>query len=157
MSLVRWDPFREMDDLTRRFRGLWGGFPSSSSYPSTGAFERQSLAETEWMPSVDIHETPESYVITAEVPGVKKQDIEVDVKDGILTFSGERKSEIKEEGDGNRVHRVERTYGRFLRSFTLPDNVNANMVKAHYDEGLLTITLGKEKSSKATAHKVKID
>jgi len=98
---------------------------------------------------VDIHETDKEVTITAEVAGMKKEDIKVDIKDGALTIRGEKKLEKKEEED--KYTRIERSYGAFQRRISLPDNVDASHIKANYNEGVLTVAIPKmEKSEDAT-------
>ena len=99
-----------------------------------------------WHPNVDVYETEDSYVLKADLPGVNKKDIKIDVNDNTLTFKGERKFEEKTEKD-NYV-RVERSYGSFTKSFTLSDNVDTENIKASYKDGVLEITLAKKEEAK---------
>jgi HSP20 family protein len=103
-----------------------------------------------WGPNVDITETPDSYEIHAELPGVKQDDVKINLNNNVLTISGEKRQEIKEGGD-NRDNplRIERSYGRFERSFALPTSVNPDAVKASYEDGVLTIMLPKAEGSKS--------
>jgi len=99
------------------------------------------MEESHWLPAVDIRETAEAIVVHAELPGIDKKDVKVDVRDGVLTISGERKYEkdVKEEN----VHRIERSYGSFTRSFSLPSHVDVNKVEAKLDNGVLEVRLPK--------------
>jgi len=140
MALVRWSPWRELEEMQRTLSRLLG---------------EGGVAPTEedvWLPAVDIRETEDAILVEAEVPGVRKEDIKVDVKDGVLTISGERKYE-REEKEEN-VHRIERAYGRFSRSFALPTNVDVERVQAKLRDGVLTIRLPKKESAKARAIKI---
>jgi HSP20 family protein len=101
---------------------------------------------TAWSPALDVHEDKDSFVIRAELPGLKREDIEVSLQDGALVISGERKAEKAEEGV--EVHRQERYYGKFQRALTLPEPVAADKVKADYRDGVLTITLPKTEEAK---------
>jgi HSP20 family protein len=113
-----------------------------------------TLTTVDWAPSVDISETDNEYVIKAEIPEVKKEDVKVTVEDGQLTIQGERKQEKEEKG--KRFHRVERSYGSFMRSFGVPDNVDESKAKAEFKDGMLTLTLPKSEKAKPRALEVKI-
>lgn len=115
----------------------------------------EPIAGTEWQPLVDISEDDKEYVVKAELPEVKKEDVKVSVEDSTLTISGERKHEKEEQG--RRYHRVERSYGAFVRSFTLPAGADAGKVKAEFKEGLLTVHLPKTEQAKAKAHEIKVE
>jgi len=99
-----------------------------------------------WVPAVDVRETDESFVFTAELPGLTKEDVSITLEDNVLTLAGERRFE-KEEGK-NEFRRIERSYGRFTRSFTLPNDVDNDHVQANYGDGLLTVTVPKTEKSK---------
>ncbi|MFN3680442.1 MAG: Hsp20/alpha crystallin family protein, partial [Nitrospira sp.] len=111
MSLVRWDPFRELEDMTDRLNRIF----ARSSARTVGGKEHLTVAD--WIPTVDISETDQEYLIQAELPEIKKEDVKVTVEDGVLTIQGERHQE--KEDKGRKYHRVERSYGTFMRSFTL--------------------------------------
>ena len=102
---------------------------------------------TGWAPALDVHEDKDDYVIRAELPGLKREDIDVSLQDGALVISGERKAEKVEEGV--EVHRQERFYGKFQRALSLPEPVAADKVKADYKDGVLTVTLPKSRGSQA--------
>lgn len=126
--LTRWDPFDEMERLTGRFFG--GG-------------ERQRM----FAPMVDVFESDDSIELRAELPGIKPEEVEVDITDNVLTLSGERKLEHDEEREGYR--KIERSYGRFSRSFTLPRNIDQDNIKAEMNHGVLSLTLPKREEQKA--------
>lgn len=146
MALVRWDPMRELDDLQRRF--------FSTALLRDFAQGNEALQRTEWAPAVDIAETPEAYTLHAELPAMKKEDIKLTVEDGVLTLTGERKLEREEKN--KTYHRVERSYGRFQRSFTLPTAVDETKVAASYDNGVLNVLIPKAAPPPPKTKEVKI-
>lgn len=99
-----------------------------------------------WMPAVDIEEDQKSVRIMAELPGLKKKDVKISIDDGVLSLTGERKFEREEKG--RNYHRMERSYGTFSRSFTIPSNVDATKIEAKMEEGILTVTLPKKEEAK---------
>ena len=147
MAIVKWDPFRDMVTLRDRMDRLF----DDSLARLRGAEDDMSLSN--WSPSVDVYETTENIVIKAEVPGVKKEDISVEVKDNTLYLKGERKFEkdVKEEN----YHRMERSYGSFRRVFSLPATVEQDQVKASFKDGVLEIML--PKAEKAKPKKIAVD
>jgi HSP20 family protein len=147
MNITRWDPFREIEDLSHRLDRMFG----RSGLATTSG---ETLAFPDWAPSVDVAETAEEFQIKAELPGVKKEDLEVNVENGVLTLSGERRQEKEEKG--KKFHRVERSYGSFMRSFTLPDDVAAEKLHAEYKDGLLHVRLPKTAVEKAKSVEVKV-
>lgn len=145
MAIVRWDPWREIEDMFDRYTRA-GGIPRGGG---------QELARTgDWTPRVDIVETDKAFVIKAEVPEVKKEDVKVTVDNGILTVSGERKQEKEESG--KTFHRIERSYGEFTRRFTLPDNVDAESIDATFKDGMLKLEIPKIEKTKPNAIEVKV-
>ena len=126
-TLSIWNPIHEMDELFHnRLASVLGG---------------ESVQSVAWSPVVDIEETELNYLIRAELPGLSKKSVKVVVEDGVLTLSGERDLERKVEG--KTFHRIERSHGTFTRSFTLPENADAESVSANYKEGLLEIRVAK--------------
>lgn len=115
----------------------------------------REITGTVW-PPVDINEESESYLIRADIPGMKKDDIKIEIENGILQISGEKKETIKEKSKGNYYH-LERSYGSFRRSFTLPSNVNEKNIEAHYVNGVLELTLKKTGEVKTKAIEVKVE
>ncbi|MDD5138682.1 MAG: Hsp20/alpha crystallin family protein [Verrucomicrobiales bacterium] len=101
---------------------------------------------TGWAPAVDVHEDKDSFIVSTELPGLKREDIEVTLQDGALVISGERKAEVKQEGV--EIHRQERYYGKFQRALTLPTPVALDKIKAQYKDGVLTVTLPKVEEAK---------
>jgi HSP20 family protein len=147
MTLVRWDPFRELEDMSERLNRVF----SRPTLRNTG---KENLTVADWMPTVDISETESEYLIKAELPEVKKEDVKVTVENGVLTLQGERRQEKEEKG--KRFHRVERSYGSFVRSFTLPESVDEGGVKAEYKDGVLALHLPKSEKVKPKAIDVKV-
>jgi HSP20 family protein len=135
MSLIRWEPFREMDDFLRQVSPMFGR--NGGRTPS----ER-----TDWAPTANISETDKEYLIKAELPEVRKEDVKILLENGVITISGERKQQ-KEAKDENEI-RVESFYGSFTRSFSLPDNVDPNGVRAESKDGVLKIHIPKKEVSK---------
>lgn len=148
MTLVRWDPFRELEEMSDRLNRMI----SRPTSPHTNGKETMVVAD--WAPSVDISETDGGYQIKAEIPDVKKEDVKVTLEDGVLTIQGERKHEKEEKG--KKYHRVERSYGSFVRSFTLPDLVDEEKVKADFKDGVLNLQLPKSEKAKPKAIEVKV-
>jgi len=146
MNLITWDPFRELEDVTTRLNRIFG-----RSHARTGP-DNEMLAAADWMPSVDISETDAAYLIKGEIPGVKKEDVKVTLQDGMLTIQGERKQEKEEKN--KKFHRVECSYGNFVRSFRVPDDTDESAVKAEFKDGMLNVTL--PKSTKAKAKSVNV-
>jgi HSP20 family protein len=132
------------DPLFRRFDQFFGQEPLN---PTTLlARWNESLDQDSWIPAVDVRETDEEFVFTADLPGLAKDDVQITLEDKVLTISGERKFEGKEENQN--YHRIERSYGTFSRSFTLPHEVNQDKVKANFDNGLLTVSVAKAEEIK---------
>lgn len=140
MSVVKYDPFRELrnlqDEMTRLFTG-----------PRPASFDREEMTHGAWAPSVDIYEDKERLILEAELPGMNREDFEISVENNIITLRGERKFEKKTDGDN--YHRVERSYGSFTRSFTLPQTVTADGATADFDNGVLRVSLPKREETKA--------
>lgn len=147
MAIVRWDPFRELAGLQGSIAKLFDDNLSYFRVPGGNA--------SQFAFPVDIRETPESVLIKAELPGVKKEDIKIKFNDNILTIQAERSKEEKEEGV-NYV-RTERSYGSFSRSFTVDVPVKHGEIKAGYQEGVLEITLPKEEAVKKEDFDIKVD
>ncbi len=146
-QLMRWNPFKEMDELQDRLATLFGRLP-----PHRDQDERLTTAQ--WAPLVDIIEDEKEYLIKAELPEIRKEDVKVSVEDGILTISGERKHETEE--NGAKYHRVERAYGLFSRSFTVPESADASKVSAEFKNGVLTVHLAKDEKAKSKSIEVKV-
>lgn len=146
--MIKWDPFRELEDVSNRLNRIFG---RSTARAESG---QEMLAVADWSPSIDISETDAAYLIKAEIPGVKKEDVKVTIQDGMLTIQGERKMEKEEKG--KKFHRVERSYGSFVRSFRIPDNADENSVKAEFKDRMLNVTLAKSAKAKAKSVNVAV-
>ncbi|MBI5190288.1 MAG: Hsp20/alpha crystallin family protein [Nitrospirae bacterium] len=145
MTLVPWDPFKNLMTLQDRMNRL---FDETVQRGQGG----EPMARGTWLPPVDIYETDEAVVMSAELPGMDESDVDIQVRDNTLTIKGERKLEkdVKEES----YHRVERTYGAFTRSFTLPATIDQDGITASYKKGVLEIRM--PKSAKAVPQQIKI-
>ena len=134
MNLVRWDPFRELAGIRSRLEdeSLFGG----------------------WSPAVDIQETDHEFILKADLPDVKKEDVRVELEDGVLTVEGERRKE--QEETGKRSHKIERAYGKFVRHFTLPTEVDGPNVKAEFKDGVLSVRLPKAANATPKAIDMKV-
>jgi HSP20 family protein len=148
MALVRWDPFRELEHMQSRLNRLFGDAPSQR------AGEEDMMSFSGWSPAVDVQETDKEYVIKADLPDVKKEDVKVELLDGALTIEGERQQEKEEKG--KKFHKIEREYGKFLRRFALPNEVDASKVQAEFKNGVLNVHLPKSITAKPKAVAVKV-
>ena len=140
MSITRYDPFRDLRTLQDEVNRLF-----SSNF--TRSFDDEGIARGAWMPGVDIYENKDQIVLEAELPGMNREDFELTVENNVLTLRGERRFEKKEESDN--YHRVERSYGNFTRSFTLPQTVSGENAAAEYKNGVLRVALRKREEVKA--------
>src|SRR5437667_3095687 len=132
-TLITWNQLREMEEATQnRFNRFLGGFPNR-----IGSDETHSLTVADWSPEVDISQDDHEYLLKADLPEMRKDDVRVTVEDGILSVSGERKSE--KEDLKKKFHRIERCYGTFRRSFTLPEDADSTKVTAVFREGVLKV------------------
>lgn len=134
MELVRWNPFRELEDMQGRLNRLFGEAP----FARTGD---NGMSLSGWSPAVDVEETDQEYLIKADLPDVKKEDVKVEFLQGTLTIQGERRQE--KEAKGKRFHKIEREYGTFLRRFAMPSQVDASNVQAEFKNGVLNVHLPK--------------
>jgi HSP20 family protein len=143
-----WDPFKQIEEMEKRLSTMLGrplGIRDGG---------KEAMTVTEWSPLVDITEDDKEYLIKAELPEVKKEDVKLTVQDDVLSISGERKYEKEEKG--KKYHRVERAYGSFLRSFTLPEDADGTKVSAEYKDGVLKVHLPKSEKAKPKSIEVKV-
>lgn len=145
MTVVSWNPFRELDDIFGRYSRLGGRDLLSGE-------GRQVM---EWRPAADISETDLAYIIKAELPEVRKEDVEVSVHDGVITIKGERRYEKTDESE--QQHRVESVYGQFSRSFSLPSDVDQSGITAESRDGVLRVTLPKAETKQPKAIEVRVN
>lgn len=146
MAIVRWDPFKDFMTLRDRMNKIFEDMVAISRG------EEKDLMSSSWVPHVDIYETENEVVLAAEVPGVNEKEVEIKVEDDTLSIKGERKFE-KETKEEN-YHRIERSYGSFYRSFTLPSYVDQEKIEAEYENGVLKVHMPKKPELKPK--KVKI-
>jgi HSP20 family protein len=136
MTLVKWDPFRELNSLGHLGRFL-DRFPEWNQSPTT---------TSAWAPSVDIFEGDDDLVVKAELPGIDPKEVELNVENNVLTISGERKLDFEDKKES--YHRVERAYGTFSRSFSLPRLIDEGKIQADYKDGVLTVRIPKHEKAK---------
>ena len=149
-QVTTWHPLREMDEAQNRLNRFFsGGFPNR-----LGSGEIHSLAVADWSPEVDISEDDRGYLLKADLPEMKKDDVRVTVEDGILCVSGERKTE--KEDQKKKFHRIERSFGTFRRSFTLPEDADSTKVTADLRDGVLRVHLPTARVAKSKATPVKV-
>ncbi len=137
MNIVKWSPFRELEDIQTRLNRFFNEAPFA-----------------DFAPPVDIQETDKEYLIKAELPEVKKEDVKVEMLDGVLTIEGERRQEKEEKG--KKFHRMERSYGKFVRQFSLPSEVEPAKIQAEFKDGMLNVHLPKTAVVKPKAIEVKV-
>jgi HSP20 family protein len=146
MPIVKYNPFVDTDDFPTGLRLFQDTI--------NRVFSDQAATARPWAPAVDILETENDLVLKADVPGVELKDIDIQIENGTLTLKGERKFEKEEQKKG--YHRLERSYGSFVRYFTLPDTVDAEKVHADFSSGVLTVTLPKKEIAKPRSVKVQV-
>ena len=146
--ITRWDPFKELEDLQNRLATVFGRAPVRKEA------DKEAMTRADWAPLVDIAEDEKEYVIKAELPEVTKDDVKVNLQEGVLTISGERKFEKEEKG--KKYHRVERAYGSFARSFSLPEDADGTKVQAEFKDGVLKVHLPKSEKAKPKSVEVKV-
>ena len=142
-----WNPWKDIEDMEKRLSTLL-------RQPSRTDGEKEAMTVAEWSPLVDISEDDKEYLVKAELPEIKKEDVKLTVQDNVLSISGERKSEKEEKG--KKHHRIERSYGSFLRSFTLPEDSDGSKVAAEYKDGLLMVHVPKSEKAKPKSIEVKV-
>jgi HSP20 family protein len=150
MALVRWDQLREFEEMNERLSRAYGR--QALGRPAEGG--KEALTVPDWAPAVDIAETPEEFLIKAELPEVKKEDVKVTVENGVLRIEGERRQEKEEKT--KKFHRIERAYGSFVRTFVVPDNIDEAKVSAEFKDGVLNVHLPKTEKAKHKAIEVKV-
>ena len=142
MALIRWEPARELSSLQSEMNRLFNTFfdtPTTTGGGNGGAVRR-------WIPSMDLVETEEHFVLRADLPGLSEEDVSIELEDNVLTVSGERRAEHEEKKEG--FYRVERSFGQFRRSLTLPEGVDADKIAATFDKGVLEVRIPKPEERK---------
>jgi HSP20 family protein len=147
--LTKWDALRELDDFSSRLSTFFG--PNLVQKRDVDG----RVAKAQWAPLVDITEDDQEYLIKAELPGVEKDQFKITVEDGVLLISGERSTEAEEKN--RKFHRVERSYGSFLRSFTMPDDADGAKIKAEFKNGVLKVHLPKSEQAKPRSIEVDVN
>jgi HSP20 family protein len=140
MAITKWEPFKELVDLQSRMSRLFENTISQQ-------MREESIAQTTWTPAVDIYETNKEIVLKAELPDMNQKDINLSVESNMLVLEGERK--LKEETKNENYYLLERSYGRFKRSFTLPSSIDEDRINAEYNRGVLKVILPKKEVTKA--------
>lgn len=157
MSLIRrqpvatWDPFREFQELSDRLSRAFSGQPYNNQQEGN---REQALTVFDWSPAVNISETDKAYLIKADLPEVKKEAVKVTHQDGVLTLEGERRQEKREENE--KFHRVESSYGKFMRRFTLPDDAQDESIEATFKDGALTVVIPKAAAKRSKSREIKV-
>jgi len=145
MNIVKYDPFRDLRNIQDEMNRLFSGTFSHGN--------QDEVLRGAWSPSVDIFENKNEIVLEAELPGMKAEDVNISIENNVLTLHGERKFEKKDERDN--FHRVERSYGSFTRSFTLPPTVSSENAQAEFENGVLRLTLAKREEAKPRRIEIK--
>jgi HSP20 family protein len=153
MRVIKWEPFRDVDDMFDRvFAETMRRWPRQAQVQAQA--QDRELQGREWAPAADISETEGEYLIKAEVPEVRKEDVSVTVQDGVLTLAGERKQEKREENE--KVHRIERFYGSFARRFALPENAHEQGISAECRDGVILIRIPKQRAQERQPREIEI-
>jgi HSP20 family protein len=139
MALVRWDPIRELDSLQGDMNRLFDRFFEGRTANGMGR---------RWIPAMDLVETEDDLVLRGDLPGMTEEDVDIEIKDNVLTVSGERQAEHEDKGEG--YHRVERAFGRFSRSLSLPQGIDPDKVEAKFEKGVLEVHIPKPAEAKPT-------
>jgi HSP20 family protein len=147
MRVIKWEPFRDVDDIFDRFVA-----ETMRRWPRVAANDGQRTQE--WAPMADVSETEGEYIIKAELPEVRKEDVNITVQDGVLTLTGERKQEKRD--DSEKVHRIERFYGTFARRFALPENADEQGIRAECRDGVIAIRIPKQKEVERQARQIEV-
>ena len=148
MSLIRWDPFGTDEVFNRMMPALFGRWPRIATTGNGGP-------PIEWSPSADISETDAEYLIRAELPAVKKEDVKVTVEHGMISIEGERKQQKEDKTE--KYHRIESFHGSFMRRFALPENVNTDAIRCESKDGVLVVHIPKVKAEKPKLKQIKVE
>jgi len=151
MTLIRWEPFRELDEFITRCNPYLGRL--SAGRPLTVEAGQQPAAS--WAPAANISETGAEYLIKAELPEVSKEDVKVTVDDGVITISGERRNELEHKDE--KLHRIESSYGSFSRSFRLPDDADVGGIHAESKNGILKVRVPKQPAARPRTVEVQVN
>lgn len=146
--LTRWNPWKELEEMEKRLTSVFGPSPSGVTD------NKEAMSVAQWSPLVDITEDEKEYIVKAEIPEMKKEDIKINVHDDVLAITGERQYEKEEKG--KKYHKVERAYGSFMRRFSLPEDADGSKVSAEYKDGILNVHLPKSEKAKPKAIEIKV-
>jgi HSP20 family protein len=145
MALTRWNPSRELLNLDREFKRMFDFFDDRFGLSPKTA-DQNEYDNAVWSPLTDVEENGDNYLLKLDLPGVKKEDVKISYSDGQLSISGERKQEnVKKD---SKIHRLERAYGKYYRSFNLPKKIKEDKINAEFKDGQLTITIPKAEEAK---------
>ena len=153
MALVRWNPARELLDIQKEFGKMFDAFENRFGFSKNDGDDEYDNAV--WMPLADISEDKDNYILNLDLPGIDKKDVKISYVDGQLSVSGERKQE--KEDKNSKFHRVERSYGKYYRSFTLPQDLNTDKINAEFKDGSLKITVPKSEEAKPKELEIKVN
>ncbi len=153
MAIVRWNPARELLNIEREFGRMFNNFEKKFGF-GNGGDGKEEYENAVWSPLTDISENKDNYVLTMDLPGISKKDVKISYSDGQLIISGERKQEMEDKD--SKYHRVETSYGKYYRSFTLPDKVKESAIDAEFKDGQLSITIPKSEEAKPRELEIKI-
>lgn len=145
---TRWNPWKELEEMEKRLTSVFGPSPSGVTD------NKEAMSVAQWSPLVDITEDEKEYIVKAEIPEMKKEDIKINVHDDVLAITGERQYEKEEKG--KKYHKVERAYGSFMRRFSLPEDADGSKVSAEYKDGILNVHLPKSEKAKPKAIEIKV-
>lgn len=152
MTLVKWNPSKELLNVEREFNKLFNTFNRRFGFDDRATNEE--LENAVWSPLTDIAENKDQYILKMDLPGVSKENLKLSYSDGELIINGERKQE-KEDKD-SKYHRIERTYGKYFRSFSLPQTIQADKINAEFNDGQLTVTVPKSEEAKPKELEIKV-
>ncbi len=149
MALIRWEPVTELNTIQNEMNRLFNNF-----FDVPAARNNSGTQARRWLPAMDLVETTDHYMLRADLPGLGDEDVNIQLEDSVLTISGERKTEQHTEQEG--YYRLERAFGGFSRSLTLPDGIDPNSIQAHFDRGVLEITIPKPEQKKPRQVQIKL-
>jgi HSP20 family protein len=153
MTLIKFNPMRDLVDFEREFNRMFNSFENRFGI-SRSKDEENEYENAVWMPLTDIYEDKEKYTLKLDLPGIKKDDVKISFVDNKLSISGERSQEF--EHKDSKCHRIERSFGRYYRSFNLPENVQSDKINAEFKDGQLTISVPKAEEAKPKEIEIKV-
>jgi HSP20 family protein len=152
MTLVKFNPMRDLVDIEREFNRMFNSF--ENKFGISRSKEDNEYDNAVWMPLTDIYEDKEKYSLKLDLPGIKKEDVKISFVDGKLSISGERN--VESEHKDSKCHRIERSFGRYYRSFNLPEHIQQEKIIAEFNDGQLTITVPKAEEAKPKEIEIKV-